>query len=122
MVELRYALLFVSDLDRSIRFYRDVMGLPLLSEDRDQAEFAAGGTVITIHQAHSQTPHHHPPTAAGCVRFGFHVDDLEALHERLLRTEARCVQPPEARYGVMMGLYEDPDGFTFTLASDVHVG
>jgi catechol 2,3-dioxygenase-like lactoylglutathione lyase family enzyme len=123
MVELRYAILFVSDLERSIRFYRDVLGLPLLSEERDQADFdAGGGMVVTLHQAHSEAPHHHPPTAVGAVRLGFHVDDLDEAHARVLGASARCINPPEERLGVRLGLYEDPDGFTFTLASGVGVG
>ncbi len=119
MVELRYMILFVSDLERSVRFYRDVVGLPLQSEDRDTAEFAAGGMVLALHQAHADAPHHHPPTSTGTVRLSFHVTDLEPVHRRLLAAEARCVTPPEERYGVRMGLYEDPDGFNFTVAANV---
>lgn len=122
MVELRYTILFVSDLERSIRFYRDVLGLRLMSEDRDQADFDAGGVVITLHQAHSAAPHHQPPTAVGSIRMGFHVEDLEEVHERLLRADTRCVNPPEERFGVRLGLYEDPDGFNFTVASEVAAG
>jgi hypothetical protein len=29
---------------------------------------------------------------------------------------AKCLSPPEEQTGVRMGLYEDPDGFNFTLA------
>ncbi len=117
MVSLRYAILFVSDLERSIRFYRDVVGLKLQSEDRDQAEFDVGGTTLTLHQAHSVAESHQPPTQSGCVRFGFRVDDLDPVHARLTEAGTRCVQPPETREGVRMGLYEDPDGLNFTVAS-----
>ena len=119
MIPLRYVMLFVSDLERSIRFYRDAVGLPVLSEARDQVEFDAGGVRFTVHQAHTDAPPHQPPTRAGSVRLGFHVDDLDATHERLLAAGVRVTQPPEERFGIRMGLYEDPDGYHFTLAADV---
>ena len=43
-------------------------------------------------------------------------DDLEGAHARLMHAGARCLTPPEECEGVRMGLYEDPDGFNFTLA------
>jgi len=122
MVTLRYSMLFVSDLERSIRFYRDGLGLPLTSESREQADFDGGGVTITLHQAHSAASHHHAPTQTGSVRLGFQVDDLDAAHKRLVAEGVRVTRPPEERFGVRVGLYEDPDGFHFTLAAGTPVG
>jgi len=119
MAELRYCILFVSDLERSIRFYRDLLGLRVVSEDREQADLDAGRVIFTLHQGHTDARHHHYPTEVGSPRMGFHVDDIDVVHERLSRASVRCVSPPETRVGVRMGLYEDPDGFNFTIASDV---
>lgn len=116
MVDLRYLMLFVSDLDRSLRFYRDILGLPVKSELRDMVEFQADGGILTIHQAHQEGPHHRPPMVCGAMRMGFKVDDLDTVHAKLMSEGARCLAPPEQREGVRMGLYEDPDGFNFTLA------
>lgn len=118
MVELRYLMLFVSDLSRSVRLYRDGLGLAVTSESRDTVEFAAGGLTLSLHQAHSEAPHHHPPTMSGGQRLGFHVADLAAVHQRLVAEGIRVVSPPEERYGVWMALYEDQDGFNFTVAAD----
>ena len=120
MTELRYVMIFVSDLDRSIRFYRDVLRLTVQSEGRDMVEFQGpDGGGLTIHQAHLEGPHHHPPMVGGAVRLGFRVGDLDEAHARLMHAGARCLTPPEEREGVRMGLYEDPDGFNFTLAEAV---
>lgn len=120
MVELRYVILFVSDLDRSIRFYRDVLGLAIRSEDRDQIEFATGTLGLTLHQARWDAPAHHPPTRAGSVRLGLHVDDVDLVHARLTEAGCLCLSPPERRGDVVMALYEDPDGHHLSLASDAH--
>ncbi len=119
MTELRYCILFVSDLERSIRFYRDLLGLRVITEDREQADLDAGRVIFTLHQGHTDAPHHHYPTEVGSPRLGFHVDDVDVVHGRLSQASVRCVSPPETRLGVRMGLYEDPDGFNFTIASDV---
>jgi lactoylglutathione lyase len=116
MVDLGYIMLFVSDLDRSIRFYRDVLGLSVRNEHRDMVEFQADGALLTIHQAHQEGPHHHMPMVCGAMRLGFRVDDLDVVHAKLMGEGAKCLNPPEEREGVRMGLYEDPDGFNFTLA------
>lgn len=120
MGELRYIMLFVSDLERSVRFYRETLGLTLHSEAREQAEFAVGGTTLSLHQAHTDAPHHHAPTTVGTVRLGILVDHLDAVHARLVQAGVRCLAPPERREGVQMALYEDPDGFHLSLAS--HAG
>jgi lactoylglutathione lyase len=116
VISLGYVMLFVSDLDRSIRFYRDVLDLPVKKEHRDMVEFQTECGLLTIHQAHQEGPHHHPPMVCGAMRLGFRVEDLDVIHAKLMSDGAKCLNPPEEREGVRMGLYEDPDGFNFTLA------
>jgi catechol-2,3-dioxygenase len=49
---LVYAILFVSDLDRAIGFYRDVIGVPLRCRADAYAEFATDGAKFaTVHVA-----------------------------------------------------------------------
>jgi lactoylglutathione lyase len=116
-MRLRYAIVFVTDLDASIKFYRDLVGLPLLEESRTSAEFDAGETTFALHAAHVESPeHHHPPRLAGTCRLGFAVDDLDATHARLVAAGVRCRTPPEAKYENRIALYEDLDGMNFTLA------
>jgi catechol 2,3-dioxygenase-like lactoylglutathione lyase family enzyme len=40
---LAYAILFAADLERSIRFYRDVLGIPLRFSTESYAEFETEG-------------------------------------------------------------------------------
>lgn len=115
-MQLRYSIVFVSDLDRSRRFYVDLLGIPVLSEDRSSVELDTGAATLALHQAHLGEGHHHSPTAAGCLRVGFVVEDLEANHERLTLRGVPCLSPPEERFDYRVALYEDPDGVQFTLA------
>lgn len=115
-MQLRYSIIFVSDLDRSRRFYADLLGIAVRSEDRSSVEFETGATTLAIHQAHLGAGGHHPPTAAGSLRVGFYTDDLAAMHRKLMLAEVRCLAEPEDRFDLRVGLYEDPDGVQFTLA------
>jgi catechol 2,3-dioxygenase-like lactoylglutathione lyase family enzyme len=42
-MRLSYAIVFVSDMSRSVAFYRDVIGLPLRFESPHWTEFATEG-------------------------------------------------------------------------------
>lgn len=115
-MQLRYTILFVADLERSRRFYHEVLGIPIRSEDPSSLELDTGTTTLALHRAHVGSAEHRPLMAAGYARVGFFVEDLNATHQRLLDAGVRCVTPPERRFDLWVGLYEDPDGIYFTLA------
>ena len=104
MVTLRYTVLFVGDLAKAISFYRDAVGLALRNESRDSAEFEAGSTAFVLHQAHQDHIASHQPTRAGKGRLGFHVDDLDAAHARVVAGGGRCLVAPEVKERARMGL------------------
>lgn len=51
MTKLRHALVFVSDMERSVGFYRDVLGWPLKCQSPERTEFATEGTILALHYA-----------------------------------------------------------------------
>ena len=121
MKKLNYAIVFVSDMPRAVRFYRDVLGLPLKFESPHWTEFANDGSTLALHPASPENP-------AGTCQLGFHVEGLDAIHEKLLAGGVRCLREPrteeygssraEAR-GIRQAVYCDPDGLRFTLAESV---
>ncbi|HEX9892659.1 MAG TPA: VOC family protein [Gemmatimonadales bacterium] len=116
-MKVRYVIIFVSDIRRSVAFYRDLLGMTVRGEARNSAELDGGGVTLALHAAHVDPDiHHHPPMLAGSCRLGFYVDDLTAVHQRLADAGVRCLSPPEAQYDLRVALYEDPDGINFTLA------
>src|SRR5450631_2867304 len=48
-MRVNYAIVFVSDMSRSVRFYRDVVGLPLKFESPGWTEFATDGATLALH-------------------------------------------------------------------------
>ena len=44
-------ILLVSDMENSIRFYKETLNLPLKSQSEDWTEFFNNGTVLALHPA-----------------------------------------------------------------------
>jgi lactoylglutathione lyase len=44
--QLRYAIKFVADMDKAVKFYRDVLGLTLKFESSGWSEFVTGETTL----------------------------------------------------------------------------
>ena len=108
----------VSDLDASIAFYRDALGLALLSR-RDYpggrftlAYLAAPGD----HQAQVELTHNwDPETYTGGRNFGhiaFAVDNIYAACERLQKHGVAILRPPRDGY---MAFVRSPDNISIEL-------
>ena len=95
MKKLDYTIVFVSDMKRSVEFYRDVFGLALKSESPHWTEFATEGTILALHPADSITPERsasgHSP--AGSCHPGFVVENLDAF------ADAGHVEPTSSSNG-----------------------
>ena len=53
-MRVNYAIIFVSDMDRSVAFYRDVIGLQLKFESPGWTEFATDGATLALHTSHER--------------------------------------------------------------------
>ena len=47
--QVDYVMVVVSDMPRSVRFYRDTLGLPLKFESKEWTEFQTGTTTLALH-------------------------------------------------------------------------
>jgi AraC-like DNA-binding protein/predicted enzyme related to lactoylglutathione lyase len=106
-----FALLGVTDLERSIAFYRDVLGWPLV--DRNPAEqyarLDAGGIGVKLLGGHEPMVLEHPVLEVV-------VDDLEAAYAELSARGVEFPMPPTLMpWGGMLARFRDPDGHIFYL-------
>lgn len=116
-MRFRYVIIFVSDLNRSVAFYRNLLGMEV-REEKDGAECTLGDVTLALRQAHVDTRlHHHPPMVAGSCRLGLAVDDVDAVCARLTAAGLCCLSGPETEEGMRVALCEDPDGVNLTVAS-----
>jgi lactoylglutathione lyase len=117
-VRLNIAIVFVSDMRRSVAFYRDVLGLPLEFESPHWTQFNAGGATLALHASEGAGQADAKQSPAGRCRPGFAVADLDAFHRRMLEQKVACVQVPTETFGIKVAQYLDPDGLTIHVAQE----
>ena len=104
-----------ADLERSLRFYTDVLGLELLEVVTvlDQPFYFVGNDTvrIEIEQANPAQLAAATGTQAGLYHLAFEVDDLEGAAARLRDAGAQFLLPPsQFREDRKIAFILDPDG------------
>jgi len=54
--QIDYTMIVVSDMQRSVEFYRDTLGIPLKFQSPEWTEFATGATTLALHGGGSSSP------------------------------------------------------------------
>lgn len=119
--QIDYTMVVVSDMERSVEFYRDKLGIPLKFQSPDWTEFATGTTTLALHGGGVPSQHQpsgDPSKAAGACSFGFNVDDVDKTYEELKAKGIRFVMPPTQREGegIKLAVAMDPDGLPISFA------
>lgn len=116
-MRLGYAIVFVSDMKRSVAFYRDVLCLPLRFESPQWTEFATEGATLALHTGEGAAGKGTPGvTPAGTCRPGLGVADLDGFHARMTAHGVPCAQAPKDVFGTRIAQYLDPDGLTISVS------
>lgn len=102
--KLSHIIEFVADMERAVKFYRDVIGLPLKFESPQWSEFATGDVTFALHPA-SEKNH------AGKLEMGFSVPNLEQFHSQMLDKGVTFAMPPTKQdFGGTLAQFIDSDG------------
>ena len=119
--QLDYTMIVVSDMDHSVEFYRDTLGIPLKFQSPEWTEFATGTTTLALHGGGKRSdnpPTEDPSKIAGACSIGFNVDDVEKIYEELQEKEVKFIMPPTQREGegIKLAVALDPDGLPISFA------
>jgi len=122
MLRTGIATVYVSDMDRAVRFYTETLEFDLTRRiGNEWAEVDAGGGFgIGLHPHHGN-PHTPPPGARGSISIGFEVD--EPLDEVVAKLKSRGVQfhgPILNDDPVRLAFFGDPDGNALYLCETKH--
>jgi lactoylglutathione lyase len=102
--QLRYAIKFVADMDKAVKFYRDVVGLTLKFESPGWSEFSTGETTLALHQASEKNP-------AGKIELGFTVADVEAFYRDMSAKGVLFSMPPKKQdFGGVLAQFVASEG------------
>lgn len=117
-----YVILYVRDLDASIRFYRDVLGLPFKFTESGYAEFATEGTKLALYERARLPGLIGREATDGGPEFevAFLVGDVDAEAERLRARGIRILAGPIDRpWGQRTLHLLDPDDHVVELAQEI---
>ncbi len=103
-LKLGYAIKYVADMPKAVKFYRDVLGLPLKYETPEWSEFSTGETTLALHRASEKNP-------PGKVELGFAVPDVESFFNEMNWHGVKFPQPPtKQEYGGVLAQFFDSEG------------
>jgi lactoylglutathione lyase len=108
-----YALcLLVDDLEKSLTFYRDTLGLTVNSTDDGYADFKLGDMLYAIFQKDKATAmfsKEHMTSGGGCV-IAFLVNDVALTCEELKEKGVKIFEGPKTMpWGQTVAYFKDPD-------------
>jgi lactoylglutathione lyase len=112
--KIDYVMITVSNMARSVAFYKDKLGIPMKFGTPEWTEFQTGTTVLALHgggQPNTAPKDSHTHVSGTCS-IGFNVDNLDLLYEQLQAKGVVFVQPPTTREGedIKLAIAIDPDG------------
>jgi catechol 2,3-dioxygenase-like lactoylglutathione lyase family enzyme len=119
-----YLVLIVEDLDRSLRFYTEVLGLRLGHRSGEYAQLDTGATRLALYTRSAMAKTlgiflDAPASNAPGFEVGFKVADVDKAFDGLVARGAQPVVAPTDRFwGQRTAYVRDPDDHLIELAQD----
>ena len=108
-------ILEVKDLDTSIKFYHDILGMPIKNERRNWVDLGqqSGGT-LSLHPASITTSHTNSSKENG-ILIGLTVGDLHSAMDELSGANIEVYRDVQERQAGKNAIILDPDGYMISL-------
>lgn len=118
--QIDYTMVIVSDMARSVEFYRDKLGISIKFESPEWTEFLTGTTTLALHGGGIKQERRSggADKDAGTCSIGFNVDDVDKTYEEMKGRGVFFVMPPTQREGegIKLAVAVDPDGLPISFA------
>ena len=105
-------ILIVSEMEKSLVFYKDILGLPIKSQSEAWTEFFVNGTVLAWHPAENKTK----LKTGISILIGFMVSDLETNVKKLKENKVKFFKEAKEEPFGKHAIIEDPDGHLISIA------
>lgn len=100
-MKMARVILFTNQMEKMTAYYRDVLGLKQVTDDKGWREFDAGGVAIALHSG--------PPSPGRKgPKIAFRAKDVARLREKLVKRGAKFGKVSEGEFHLCNG--KDPDG------------
>jgi lactoylglutathione lyase len=119
-----YVMVNVSDMNRSVEFYRDKLGIPLKFQSEGWTEFQTETTTLALHgggKPQERSKADASTTFAGTCSIGFNVENVDQVYEQLKGRGVHFVMPPTIREGegIKLTVCIDPDGLAVSFGESL---
>jgi lactoylglutathione lyase len=104
-------ILLTTNMKKSIKFYKDTLGLPIKTKSADWTEFFSDGTVLALHPAKKK----YKLRAGPNMLIGFMVNDLDDLIKQLKRKKVKFFKKPKEEPFGKHAIILDPDGHLISI-------
>jgi len=105
LTKLGAVILLVSDMKKSIDFYKDILGLPLKYQSEEWTEFFSNGTTLALRSSKERQKTKSAPT----MLTGFMINDLDSTVKRLKEKKVKFFKEPREEPFGKHAIFEDPD-------------
>lgn len=107
-------ILAVQDLDKSLEFYHDFIGLPIKNQRRSWIDLGKSGALLSLHPA-SLTAEHIGSSIENGITIGFLVGDVKSAVEELKAKGVRIHRDVVEREAGKNAIVLDPDDYLVSL-------
>jgi lactoylglutathione lyase len=107
-------ILAVKDLDKSIAFYHELLGLPIKNQRRTWVDLGQTGALLSLHPA-GLTADHSANNLEGGIVVGFLVGDVKSAMEELKSKGVKVHREIMDREAGKNAIVLDPDGYMVSL-------
>jgi lactoylglutathione lyase len=107
-------ILAVKDLDKSVKFYNEIIGLPIKRQRRTWIDLGSSGALVSLHPASLTAPHQGTSLDNG-IMLGFLVGDLDSAIEELKSKNVKIYRESMEREAGKNAIILDPDEYMISL-------
>jgi lactoylglutathione lyase len=104
-------ILLVSDMKRSTKFYRDVLGMEMKQQSKNWTEFSKRGTVLALHPSRKKRIKKN-----NSMLVGFNVSDFDDVCNDLKKKKVKFYKKPKDEPFGKHAIVQDPDGHLISIA------
>lgn len=122
---MKYIILYVSDFEKTMHFYKDILGLSVKMQQGTYVEFDTGATTLSINTRQSVREEiglavPAVTTSTQTFEIGFVVEDVAATIEELRGQGVTIIQEPMTKpWGQVVSYVADPDGHYIEICTAV---
>ncbi len=107
-------ILAVKDLAKSVRFYNEIIGLPIKQQRKSWVDLGSKGALISLHPASESSPHSGTSIENG-IAIGFLVGDIKSSIDELKSKGVKIHRDIEEKDAGKNAVILDPDDYMISL-------